>query len=354
MIIKMLCVQVAIPRFCQVCNSPLSALMGYDLCPDCYKASCSPGNSESLSGGDAPLQAQHSNHYHQSWDWTASWGLEEDGSEEEGEDCHREGESETDEAVSPQHLPHERECAGCNKDISDAPPSHFFCSNCWQASSQNHDLHDDSSPPQEDGQHHKYRLCDGCTVDISDAAPHHSLCHDCWQAGSQDHDEHPRLARRRACANCGVNIDSAPGHHSLCSGCWRFESSQQPPEKVQHSSQSSPMLMQSLRLCDRCNADINDRPPSHHLCLSCWRAQRKLHRSHEQQDRAGTAYQKKRPKNQQHDGGNYYVFRRCEDCQQSLEGKPRHHRLCQECWQTSFKYEQALDEESSSSSEESY
>ena len=58
------------------------------------------------------------------------------------------------------------------------------------------------------------RKCRNCGVDISNQPPHHRKCYDCFQTvGVVRNPE-------RACGNCGVDISNQQPHHRKCYGCW--------------------------------------------------------------------------------------------------------------------------------------
>ena len=61
------------------------------------------------------------------------------------------------------------------------------------------------------------RRCQRCRTDISEHPPTHALCLDCFCFRRES--EACRFQRRR-CECCGKDISNRPSHHFLCYGCW--------------------------------------------------------------------------------------------------------------------------------------
>ena len=67
----------------------------------------------------------------------------------------------------------ERQCEVCSDDISDRPPNHSMCLNCYHSRR--------SSGGGDTSKRSRGRRCEGCSDDISDRPPNHSVCLNCYR-----------------------------------------------------------------------------------------------------------------------------------------------------------------------------
>ncbi|KAG7374867.1 hypothetical protein IV203_013962 [Nitzschia inconspicua] len=73
-----------------------------------------------------------------------------------------------------------RRCQSCRSDISDRPPSHQLCYDCFQRS--------ESRVTNVSANRHR-RRCECCGECISDSPPNHTMCYDCFKKDEPDEDE---------------------------------------------------------------------------------------------------------------------------------------------------------------------
>lgn len=80
------------------------------------------------------------------------------------------------------------------------------------------------------------RRCERCRVDISDRPPNHTVCLNCFRGdrGRARHDDiydHGYCAygfaaaqnrNARSCASCGTDISDRPPNHTVCLSCYRY------------------------------------------------------------------------------------------------------------------------------------
>jgi hypothetical protein len=71
----------------------------------------------------------------------------------------------------------ERKCGNCGVDISNRPPNHYLCPDCWKNDRGGRSGRGVAIPESK-----KYeRKCRDCRFDISNRPPNHYLCPDCWK-----------------------------------------------------------------------------------------------------------------------------------------------------------------------------
>ena len=78
-----------------------------------------------------------------------------------------------------------RRCEGCGNDISDKPPNHTVCLNCFRddRGRARHDIYDHGHRAYglATPQNRNARSCMSCGTDISDRPPNHTVCLRCYR-----------------------------------------------------------------------------------------------------------------------------------------------------------------------------